>query len=179
MTHPKNRARTAARSARFALWITFTTSALCLSGCQKRCESLTIGPIELGMSERYTPGPAPLLDETIFKYKGPDYPQVAIPVRIESALTRQFPLGSATSPLISALQAQHFACEPIEHGQRCHLSVTVERKERCSLLDAPHHYTFSESVDISIKEEAQRITHITATYDTKNTTNTINQRAQK
>jgi hypothetical protein len=139
-----------------------------LSGCQKKCNTeLDWGWIKLGMYDNYTPGPVPLLDETIFRYKGPDYPQKGISTRIKESLLRQFAIGSQAQPLLIFLKNQHFDCTPTATGASCHLTVTVSRQERCSVFESTRHYQYQETVDIFIEEAIGNIKDISSKYSTK------------
>lgn len=140
---------------------------VCFTGCQKRCSDWDLGWVKLGMYESYTPGPVPLLDETIFHYTGPDYPQKSIATRIEESLLRQYPAGGFAAPLVAALTKQYFTCVASEVGVKCHLSVMVLKDERCHLLEETRHYKLKETVDILIGEADGRVKTISAVYDMK------------
>jgi hypothetical protein len=38
-----------------------------VSGCQKRCQSMDLGVVKLGMTYAYTPGPVELLEESVYR----------------------------------------------------------------------------------------------------------------
>jgi hypothetical protein len=153
---------------RFTLLAWGLLALMGLSGCQKKCNTeLDLGWIKLGMYDTYTPGPVPLLDETIFRYKGPDYPQKGIPTRINESLLRQFAIGSQAQPVLTFLKNQHFDCVPNATGSNCHLTVTVSRQERCSIFDSTRRYQYQETVDISIEEAIGNIKGISSKYSTK------------
>jgi hypothetical protein len=119
------------------------------------------------MYDSYTPGPVPLLDDTIFQYKGPAYPQQSIPARIDASLLGQFAIGSPAKPLITFLENQHFTCTSQANGSICHLTVTVSRQERCHIFEATRHYQYQETVDIFIEEAIDNIAKLTTKYDSK------------
>lgn len=155
-------------SKRFTFLAGGLMALMSLSGCQKKCNTeLDWGWLKLGMHDSYTPGPVPLLDETIFQYKGPAYPQKPIPARIDAALLRQFAPGSQAQPLRAFLAKQHFACAPSATGSICHLTVTVSRQERCSIFDSTRQSQYQDTIDIFIEEASGNIKNISSQYNTK------------
>lgn len=138
-----------------------------VSGCQKRCQSMDLGVVKLGMTYAYTPGPVELLEESVYHFQGPDYPQQSISDRIRQGVLRRFALQSKSAPLIEWLKAQHFTCAKTSSGAACHLSVKVSREERCELFGPTKRYLYEDTVDIAIEEHETRIEAIKADYDFK------------
>jgi hypothetical protein len=136
--------------ARLLTFAAVVASLLCLPGCQKRCANTNLGWVQLGMGVTYTGQPIPLLEETIYKYKGPDYPQKGIPQRISEVLLRQFPEGTEIQALVSHLQSQHFTCQAEQNQTACRLTVMVSIWERCRIFDDTKYYSEYETIDVII-----------------------------
>jgi hypothetical protein len=140
-----------------------------LSGCQKRCNSLDLGVVKLGMYEQYTPGPVELLEESVYHFKGPDYPQVSVPERIRQGVLRRFALQSLAAPLSEWLQGQHFQCAESASGSICHLTVHVSREERCALFEPAQRNQREDLFTIVIQERKRLIEEVVVTYESTTT----------
>ncbi|MDI1258126.1 hypothetical protein [Aquabacterium sp.] len=138
-----------------------------VSGCQKRCQSMDLGVVKLGMQYSYTPGPVELLEESRYHRKGPDFPQQSIPERIRKGVLRRFALQSNAAPLVEWLENQHFTCAKGLASTACHLSVKTSLEERCELFEPTQHYLFEETIDIEIQEHDTRIEAIKVDYGLK------------
>jgi hypothetical protein len=151
---------------RSAAWLLASLMALTgVSGCQKRCQPMDLGVVKLGMTYAYTPGPVELLEESVYHFRGPDYPQMSISDRLRQGVLRRFALQSKAVPLIEWLKAQHFECSKVSSGTTCHLSVKLSREERCELFGPTKHYLYEDTVNIAIDEHDTRIAAIKAAYD--------------
>ena len=154
---------------RRATWLLASLAVVvAVSGCQKRCGNMDLGVVKLGMYDSYTPGPVELLEENVYHFRGPDYPQVPIPERIRKAVLRRFALHSSATPLVGWLQAQHFKCtQPAASDVACHLGVQVSLEERCELFGPTRNYQFEQTVDIAIQAPDKRIETVKVTYGHK------------
>ncbi|MBC7701231.1 MAG: hypothetical protein H7225_12630 [Massilia sp.] len=128
---------------------------------------MDLGVVKMGMQYSYTPGPVELLEESVYHFQGPDYPQQSISDRIRQGVLRRFALQSKSAPLIEWLKAQHFECAKVSSGATCHLSAKVSLQERCELFGPTKHYRYEDTVDIAIDEYDTRIEAIKADYDFK------------
>jgi hypothetical protein len=140
-----------------------------LSGCQKRCASLNLGVVKLGVYEQYTPGPVELLEESVHHFKGPDYPQVSVPERIRQGVLSRFAPQSLAAPLIAWLQGQHFQCADSASGAICHLKVHVSREERCTLFGPTQLNRYEDVFTIVIHERERLIEEVAVTYESTTT----------
>ena len=160
-----NNSRQAQDYRRRATWLLASLAVLvAVSGCQKRCQPMNLGAVKLGMYSSYTPGPVELLEESVYHFRGPNYPQQSISERIRQGVLRRFALQSNAAPLIAWLKSQHFECSKVSSGAACHLSVKVSREERCELFGPTKHYLYEDTVDIAIEEHDTRIEAIKADY---------------
>ena len=151
---------------RRATWLLASLAVVvAVSGCQKRCGTMDLGVVKLGMQYSYTPGPVELLEESRYHRKGPDFPQRSIPDLIRQGVLRRFALQSNAAPLIAWLKAEHFNCTKVSSGTACHLSVKTSLEERCELFGPTKHYVYEETIDIAIEEHDTRIEAIKADYD--------------